>query len=384
MPADTIEQPAETEVVIEETKEEQKPSASSLFDSLNIIRDPQKELIEEKPIEEEKKLDPVVEEKKPEAAPELKGKARENFARLEAAKKEAEDRAAKIQTEYEATQQRLKELEEKANSTNVVEYQQREEAYKQQLAELQGQFKTIALERDPEFVAKYDQPRQEIFGTLKAMATARGSSESDLVRSFGSPEKLWEIRESLEPWEQHKWDAAMTQMEQINMQRDMALKNRDQTLREIEQRRSDEANQFYQKRVQDNIAIARKVAAEPFEKIEAFKDDEELKGQVTSTLEAIAGGKGAENWTPDKIMQSVAASLVQQKILKTQNDIIEASAAEVKSRDEKIAELEARLKEREEFIQTRHGSLPSNEVPSGGKQEAKSEKPIWEEIKVQL
>lgn len=389
MSTETIEQP--TEVVIDTPVEEKKPTGSSLFDSLNIVRDPLKELVEQKPEDVKVEIATQVEVKgktddtlKLDPAPELKGKARENFARLETAKKEAEDRAAKIQADYDAAQTRLKELEAKANSINVTEYEEREKKLQQELAEVRGQFKTVALERDPEFIAKYEEPRQTIFGNLKAMAVAAGVTEADFARSVGTPEKLWEIRESLQPWEQHKWDAALTQMEQISVQRDLALKNRDQTIKEIEQRRNEEANQFYQKRVQENISIARKVAMEPFEKIEAFKDDEELKAQVTSTLEAIAGGKGAENWTPDQIMRHVAASVVQQKILTKQNELIESGAAEVKTRDEKIAELETKLKEREEFIQSRYGSIPNNDVPSGSKVEARSDRPIWEEIRVQL
>lgn len=341
----------------------------------------------EKPVltsETEKKPETPPEDKKgenppvqTEEQPVLKGKARENFAKLEEKAKAAEDRANKLQADYEATQAKIKEFEEKlANqpTVNVEEYEKKIQERDQKLQEAQNELRFVAIERDPEFIARYVTPQTYLQGTLKEMALLTGATDKDFERAMTNPEKMEEIRDNLAPAEQRKWDAALLQIEQVNLQKGMALKDRDQTYQQLNEQRQKQYESAREQQRQTNLALARKVAMMPFEAAPHLKEDTELQERVTKVLTGIAGGEGAENWNAEAIMQQVAAAQVQTKILTTQNDIIQAQTKEME-------ELKKKVEEQESFIKSKFGGMPSNE-PDTSKGEKKEEDttPIWKEV----
>src|SRR5690606_26465212 len=157
---------------------------------------------------------------------------------------------------FEATQAKLKEYEEKLASQpkfDPEEFTKKEQQYQQQLAELQKELQAVSLERDPEFNARYEQPRQQLTGMLKEMATSAGVDEKEFQRALADPERLYEIRESLQHRDQVRWDAALLNIEQINIQRNLPLQNKEQTYQQLQQQRENEWKTQRQKQLEQNL-----------------------------------------------------------------------------------------------------------------------------------
>lgn len=388
----------------------EEPPVASVLDSLSSIKiipentSPQPP---EQPVEVET---PIADEKPPESVavpqesqaktgtpvpieipPELKGKARDNFARLEAAKREAEEKASRIEQEwtskYAEAQKKIQDYESRIPADfNPEALQQQLEERDRRLQELQNEYKLVALERDPDFVAAYDRPRQIIQDGLKNLSLGVGVSEQDFHRAFqtGDQNRLEEIRDILPAHLQRKWDASFAEVERIGVQRDVALRDKEATYQQITKQREEQARQQYSVRLQEDISLARSLSEEPFQKIEAIRDDTELKGQITQTLEALAGGKGADQWTKERVLRQVASSLVLQKFLGTQNQIIEGMKKDVEEKASALAERDKKIAELEEYIQNKHGGMPNNEVKSNnGSGKLDTDKPIWENLVVQ-
>lgn len=296
---------------------------------------------------------------------------KEQLAQWEAKSKEWEQKEAQWKTETEQAQARMKELEEKLSKANPEDFTAKELKYQQELDAIRNELKLVALEKDPEFIARFEAPRTHLHATLQEIASTVGTSPEDFQRAFrlNQEEKLYEIREGLQPHMQRKWDAAILQIEQVNLQKELALKDKETLYRDITQKRQQEYQQTAQQRLQSQISMARQLAQEPFQKIQGLPD--EWKSEIESTLVALAGGEGAERYTPESIMREFAASVVQRKVLESQN-------ATLQSREEKIKDLEAKLKERDEFIQSRHGSMPANEVNGSVTKTPEKPGPIWE------
>lgn len=380
-----------TESVIEQSTEQEgrEHTFTSVLDELNIVtngviptvreevqvEEKQPEQKEEKPVDTKTETDPK--------QPVLSPKARDNFAKLEEAKKAAEAERDKLKAEFDSTNTKLKEYEEKLKTApNAEEFTAKEQKYQQQLAEFDQKLREVALEKHPAFIQQFDQPKQFLQNQLKDLAVSAGATPEDFQRAvkLGMSEKLDEIRELLPTHAQRRWDAALTQMETVELQRQQALENGSSTMEQIQRRQQEEIQAWQAKTLQENISLARKLADEPFEKIEALKDNDDLRQQVRSTLEAIAGGKGSENWGKEQIMREFAASVVQRNLLQTQHQVIEGKDKELAETKAKLEELEKKLTERESFINQRYGSIPRNEVNGSSATEQKSDKASWEDI----
>lgn len=322
---------------------------------------------------EPKEQKPPEQSEQPEV--QLKGKARENFARLEQAKKEQEERANKLQAEYEAAQNKLKEYEEKLASQpkfDPEEFTKKEQEYQQRLQELTSELQAVSLERDPEFVARYEQPRQQLTGMLKDLATSAGIDEKEFNRALNDPDKLFEIRDSLQPRDQVRWDAALLNIEQVNIQRNLALQNKEQTYQQLQEQRQNQWKSQREQQLQQNLSLSEQVFQNVTEAAAWVKDDPETQAVVRNALRGLAGGEGAEQWTAQEIMKHVAASKLQTPILQKQHAIIESQTSE-------IEELKKKLSEHEEFIKKQYGSLPSTTPSNDGEKPPAKPRAIWEE-----
>ena len=320
----------------------------------------------------------------------LSPKGQENFAKVRETLKQREaeiaERDAKIKAfqeaeakrnaEFESTQTRMKELEEKLSKANPDEFTAKEKKLEEELNSLRGELKMVALERDPEFIARFETPKTHIYSTLQGLAAAAQVAPEEFQRAMklGQEDKLVEIREALPLNLQYQWDAAHREIAQIDMQRDMALKNKEATYQEFTQKKQAEYQSQMSQKVQQQVAMARQIAMEPFEKIPALKDNQELMLQVRKNVEALAGGEGADQFSVERILRDQAAFVVNQHIMERQSSVIESHTA-------KIQELESKLKERDEFIQQRYGSLPNNEVKGSETKTSEKERPLWEQVR---
>lgn len=372
----------------------ESPKGSSVLDDLQIVPSPEYGKAEpvhgDLPTVEETIQGESVPEVKPvetkppvtEPVPELKGKARDNFAKLEQAKKEAEERANRIEQEwkakYEDSQNKIRDYETRISQTvNPEDYRKQIEERDQRLQALDLQLRTVALERHPDFIARFEEPKNHYLSAAKEIAQAAGIDEAQFKAALNRPEQLQEIRESLPLPDQYRFDAAFRSIQELDLQRSAALKNKDHTIQELTRRQQEEAMQQYQQRTQQNLEIARRMAQEPFERIPGLKDDPELQSHVTGTLEAIAGGPGAERMGTEEIMRLAAAGSIAPKLIERQNQNIQSLQKE-------LEEAQKKLKEQESFIQERYGSLPSNNVPGGKPTEQKREKPLWDDLVIRV
>lgn len=314
----------------------------------------------------------------------LKGKARENFAKLEDAKKQesearkaAEDRLKELEkqlkSESEQRDTRIRELETKLSEINPDDFTAKEQRYQQELTQLRSRLQMVDLQHEPEFIRKYEEPKQYHQGLMEELAVSSGVAAEDFRKSLGNPQKMEEIRDSLEPFQQREWDAQMILIRQVESQRKLALKNPDTVYEEINQQRSKQIQEQQGQLLQRNLHLARTVGNEPFEKFDFLKERTDLKQQINQTLTALAGGEGADRFTPESIFREITASIVQRDFLSQQAKTIEAKEVE-------IAELKKTLAERESFIQEKHGSIPRNEVNGTEKEKPKVNGRIWEEI----
>lgn len=307
-------------------------------------------------------------------------KARENFARMEEARKkdretyqsELEKLRTETKVEIEAREAKIKEYEERQSKLSTLtpeEITRRD----QEIDKLKGELKFVALERDPDFISRYVTPKAQLMESLKELNSGTFPVE-DLERAVkrGDQDKVDELRDSLQPRDQRRFDATLLQLEQVDIQKDLALKNRDTTYQQILQQRQETQKASMEERFNQNLRLAREVAMEPFEKVPGLKEDAALLQEVQSSLTALAGGEGAEKWDPRAIFQRVAASFVQTKILMTQHEQLQEKDAALAEKNKKIEELES-------FITSKHGALPNTQVVSGAP-ETVDNRGIWEQF----
>lgn len=353
------------------TQQAQPPAPSPVIDDPFMSQIYTGQIPEVKKPEQEEPKQPEQQQEIP-----LKGKARENFERLEKAKKEQEERANRLQAEYEAAQNKLKEYEEKLAKQptfNPEEFTKKEQEYQQRVTELQQKLQAVSLEHSPEFIEKYEQPRQHLQGVLKELATNAGIDEKEFQRALNDPDRLIEIRDSLQPREQYRWDAAVFNLEQANLNRELALKNWQQTYQNIQRDQEETWKTQRQRQLEQNLSIAKQVAEQSIETAVFAKEDPEIQAAVRNALTGLAGGEGAEQWTAEAIMKHVAAAKLQTPIIQKQHELIQNQTAE-------IEELKKKLSEHEEFIKKQYGSLPSTTPSNGEDKPAGKPRAIWEEV----
>jgi hypothetical protein len=95
----------------------------------------------------------------------------------------------------------------------------------------------------------------------------------------------------------------------------------------------------------------------------------------------MAGGEGAEKFTKETILQWGMANVALVRTNNLKDEVIAGHAEKLTEYETEIAELKKTLAERNEFIEKRHGGLPSNTPSSAAsKPTADDDKPAWERI----
>lgn len=364
------------------SNEEPKPEEEKKPEELKPEEEPKQP---EKPSEPEKPANPDEEAIPQEERKKWSSKTRENFDRLSTEARKAREERDRLQKEHEEARKRLAEYEEKLKNPVVPEDLQKQlQEREAKLQELQNELRFVNLERDPEFVARFS--TDHLTGAMKELAQSAGVEEAAFQRALrnGNEDQLADIRDSLQPAQQRRWDAALLQMEQVNLQKQQALQNRDRTWAEIQQAREQQWQQQVQMQTKENISLAEQTFQKMVEITPLFQEDEEAKEQARKVAIAMAGGEGADKFTKETILQWGMANVALARAKKLQDEVIEGQQSKITEYEEKMKELESKLKERDEFIEKRHGGMPSNRPSSSSSatRSETSEVPVWDRIVV--
>lgn len=347
------------EVLKEDPKKETKPS--SFTDDVRIVlpgQEQQKEPVKDEPRAEDKKDAAVVETAKEPEAPKMSPNARQAFAKIEKERDEAIQKVGTFETE-------LKTL--KSQSQNVEQLSKRAEEAEKRSAELLTQLRSVSLERDPEFIGRYEKPRESRLAELVKLAKAAGIEEdADRIFRSGDQDKIDEIRETLPAGKRAAFDAHMTAIANLDFERQEALKDSDKTSKNFEEIRIKQMQEEASKYTQQNVQVADAVVERILDLVPPLKEDPELRAELKSISHAVAGATEESSfWTTDNIMMGVLMSKVQHKMLNNLNSVNEDQRKQIADRDKIIEDKDKQIEERDAFIKNRAGGYPRSDHTNG-------------------
>lgn len=388
----------------------EEPPYISVLDQLRIpdqpakvegepAKDPKEELAKAEKQEPEKKPEPVKPEpeKKTTRAPSTEA-GKENFATVTANWKNAEKKAADLEQQLQERQKKITEMElqlaelpptKEAAARLQAQIQEKEaalETLNQEFQRSREELKAVGLERTPEFVEKFDKPRDFQVGQLRDLAAGNNAvSEADVMRAVKDRnyQKLFEIREQLEPYQQPRWDGILRIIEEIDLKKEQELADSEKAWERLQEDRRKLAMKSHAEKLEAHRAIGSEIITKLRDNVDFFRDDKELQQTVSEIVEGVAGGKGAEKWTPEAILGVAAAVPILNKINAAQAKMIEDGKTEretlVKERDE----LKKKVADQEEFIKKRYGSVdfrqPAAKETNG---DYDPERPIHEQLAI--
>lgn len=346
-------------------KKDEKANNRSMVDDVRIVLPGQipETLKEEKkpevkPPAEEKPKD----ETKPDApkaeAPKMSDNARQNFARIEKERDEARQQAQQYDSE-------LKKLREQSSSVEATS--KRAEEAERKASELQKQLRTVSLERDPEFIGRFEKPRQSRFNSLIDIAKStnfEGDVEK-IIKSLDS-ERIEEIRDLLPITKRAAFDSHLGAIADLEFQKEEALKDSETTSRQFEMERS-------QQYVQGNVQAGKDALSQLIEMIPIMKDDTELQSEILSMYADVGGAtENSSQWDTTMILRGLGMARVQNKILTAQSVVIKGNEDKLKERDEtitqkdtEIAALKKEIEDRDAFIKGRSNGYPRSDHTQG-------------------
>lgn len=315
-----------------------------------------------------------------------------NWRALNAAKTEIENERNDLRTKFETTSKEMEELRAKLTQAeeqlkNRVpeqdfdlqkQFTEREQQYIQQIEELKTHLRAADITRDPEFVAKYDNGRQSKVALLKQIA----GKDFDPADEY----QIQEIRDSLDAPRQRKFDAALIQLEQLDLERQEAINNAPKTYEQLQQRRQQQFMEIQKQELGKRLNLRNTVWENLTKTNETLAQDEELRNAVYERLEGLAGGKGAEAWTEENIMGNVAAATILGKLTHVQHQVIQGKDQELETVRKELETVKKEKEELDKFVKSRYGGLPSSETPSSSAptngMDLDPKRPMYEQIQI--
>lgn len=337
---------------------EQKDAILKMFKPRGKVEMPKetpKEPVKEV-VKAEVKTDPTEKKVEPAKVDEPNPNVEKNFAALrtkaeaaEAAAKAAADERDRLRAEYE-------EYKKKPAPEDVLKEM---EALRKSRDEYQRELRTAALQRDPEFNAKYDTPIRSGMQQMVDILTASGIPKEDAVKAVPAWNKTQfaEWMDTMGPVEKLEFGAAMQQVVTLYGQKQAELENAEQTWQGLTKQREEASKaqqEAYRASLKADIAEALKEAAET----PLGKEHADVLKEAQALVERAAGING------ERLSNREMLGLISKSHLLATG--FQKQSATLAERDAKIAELEKTLGERDAFIKEQHGSIPS---PSGTKGE---------------
>jgi len=323
----------------------------------------------------------------------------ENFKTVTEARKAAEKRAEEVEAKAKQLEEKVAEMERQLAElpqtkesaarlqAQIAEREDAIEKLNQQLQAQREEAKAANLQRDPEFIDRFEKPRDFQVTQLRDMAVATKSiEEADIMRAIRdrNMDKLLEVREQLPPHQQYRWDAVLRKIEEIDLEKEQALADADKTYEKIQETRRQQQMKSLAQKLEERRATGAKIINDIREKVPFFREDPELQAQVTEIAEGVAGGKGAEQWTPERIIGTAVTVPVLLKVNAMQGTMIEEQKAKLEENAKKLEELEKKLADQDTFIKSRHGAGGDFRQPASRdvNTEYDQDRPIHEQIRV--
>lgn len=384
------------------------PDEAPYISVLDQLRVPDVPAKAELPVEEPPKKEPEIKEPTPEPVPEPKPKAtrepssaqgKENFATLSEKVKAAEKKASELEKELSERQKKITEMEAqlaelpptKAAAAKLqADIEEREEALQklnQEYQHVREENKAISLERTPEFIEQFEKPREFQLGQLRDIAKTSGTmSEADVMRAVKDRnyEKLGELREQLAPHQQYRIDAILRTIEEIDLKKEQELQDSDKAWEKLQEGRRKLLMKSHAERLEAHRAMGAEIINGIRESVPFFREDKELQQQVSEIAEAVAGGKGADQWDSKKLIGTAVAVPVLMRVNALQAKKIEEETASREAVEKERDELKKKVEDQDAFIKQKYGAIdfrqPAAKNDSNG--EWDPNRPIHEQIAV--
>lgn len=380
----TAEPPANTtEVVIEKPSFGVPPAQGLQFNSMSelLTKGRKTQATTEKPNAEPEKAQETPEVKKPtEPDPEVKKEPEtapkvskeESLANLRKAREQAERERDELKEKYAAIERERDELKAKPFElpeefkTKLTTLEQEREAYAKEL-------RAAKLERDPEFVGKYQKSIETHVEMMSRIAKEAGISDAEVKQGMGawSGTAFGEWSEQMTPEQRIKFSAAWLESERLWQERQQKLTEADKTWAELQKSREDEMKSQHQAYLEGNTKVAKNLLKQIILDNEALKEYDDLPGAA----EAMAMKAARHEMTPEEVFQNVIHNQVLARVTVKQKAALEAKDTTIEEQKKKIAELEA-------FVQEHAGATPRTSAAGIAQKGAKDDAPIWNRIQV--
>jgi hypothetical protein len=315
---------------------------------------------EEKPVEK-------VEKKEPSPA------ARENFEKLEKraiAAEEALQATTKERDEFKLKVTELSNAEDQIKS--LAEQLEAERAEKEEAIR---ELRAASIERDPAFKKKYVESRKTPLEEL-ARITGKSQTEIDEIIKSGNDDAIDDIKDSLRGTKLSRFEAALVDLDRIEIERKRAIGDANETAQSLAEERQKQSAQQVQQLKQKNLQVSKEVMDSMFNQVDAWRDDTELRDVVEQQLAQVSAGE----WSPKQILGTIVVANMANKAVAIQAKVIESRNQELQARDTKIAELEKKIAEQDEFIKNASGDVPRGEVNGSNGNGTEEYIPSWKRI----
>jgi hypothetical protein len=245
--------------------------------------------------------------------------------------------------EKEAADKRAAEVEAKLAA---LEANRVPEEVQKELEELRTHRKSFDLRNDPQHKAKFEGPILTNMQEMIRVARDAGIPEAEAVKAVQAwdHQQFRDWAEKMDPFSANQFASLTVQVQALDRQRVEAEKGSDAAWTEAQKARETQAKtqkEQYQKQLS---ATKDEVFGEIFSQ-EGLEKREDLQTNVRKLL------AGADKMPPKEIFNRLAYNEVMAVMLQEQKTVIEAFQASDTSKDEKIAQLEA-------FVKERGGSIP--------------------------
>lgn len=295
------------------------------------------------------------------------GNMRKKLEEYEAQVKATAEERDKIRTEYETFKSKPPELPEEVKTKLTAV-----EKYEKELADMRALVRQTNLAADPDFREKYDKGIQNRIANMWRVAAAAGITEAEWKSAVSrwDKDKFGEWMDGMSPGQRMEFQAAWLKSEELYQEQQEQLQNADKTLAELEKQRRDAYESQQREVFTRNETLARNI----MKSVLANGDAASYEG-ISEAMESTLLKAARHEVTAEEIFTQLAANQVLARSTQKQ-------AETIKERDTRIAELEQKLAEQEEFIKQHSGSVPRPDAAGRTGDTAEKHVPLWKNVVV--
>lgn len=250
---------------------------------------------------------------------------RTDFERVEQRASAAERERDAAVAERAASQKKIDDMqarlaEYQANSGNTEGLKAAITEKDQKIRQLEEALRSQDLRHDPEFQERFETGLKFHTDRLTEIGSeVLDKAEVERLIRKGDDERLAEIRESLPIGKRAKWDASIIKIEELSSEKDQLLQRSEETWKKLQDKRRSESIQGLHNQTQQHMGIGMRKIDDIFEKVPTLGEDTELRAECVKVVRAVSGLEGAQEWTPERMMETMIMKQVYGKILQAQD-----------------------------------------------------------------